>query len=663
MTMAPGHQEQERTRALLSFCREARIDDVAFILWAEELNSGHPTPAETDLWLEMVDKVKPQLASIGVTTSLNPWVVLLHADRGRRLKPGQRFQLMVDPYGREASATSCPLSPDLHEHLRRHYGQLARIHPRMIWVDDDFRLHNHAPLQWGGCFCALHMKEYSRRAGRPLTREEFVRGVLQPGKPHPYRKIWLETSRDAMVNLARLLGQAVSQVSPETQVGLMSSSPAVHCVEGRDWEGVLRGLAAGHAPVNRPHLPSYVEASAPAYLWNFSGISRLSAAMVPPDTRLFPELENWPHSRFAKSKSFTRFQVESSAALGAEGIAMDIFDIFGNGVIAQEGYGPELVKAKSLATRLRGLKLNLSRETGVQVLFNRGSSETLWTEKGESFSELQPEESFWASFLAVMGIAHTYREWGSRRPGVAAVSGQYFRGFSEAEIRELLAAGPILLNGDAVSTLVRMGLGGLLGIRGVEWLASNSGVPSYEQVIDGREYAGLHEGRLTAQALTGAYLRVEYGGDAVVHTEVRSPSGTPVGPGMAVAGKRAIVLPYGGGGDSQGLRHPVRQELIQRLLTELAGGDCPVFLQKAANVAVYSYLLERQLILLLVNASSDDCEELSIRCPGVQSREAQEVSVDGVRSPGDDLRLSGDTIILRTGLPRLGVKALVLSRT
>ena len=30
-TMAPGFHEEERLDALLSFCREARIDDVAFI--------------------------------------------------------------------------------------------------------------------------------------------------------------------------------------------------------------------------------------------------------------------------------------------------------------------------------------------------------------------------------------------------------------------------------------------------------------------------------------------------------------------------------------------------------------------------------------------------------------------------------------------------------
>ena len=610
----------------------------------------------------MVERVKPRLAAAGVTTSLNPWVVLLHADRGRVLKPGQSFHLMVDPRGRMASATACPLCPVLREHLRQHYERLAQIRPRTIWVDDDFRLHNHAPLEWGGCFCDLHMQEYSRRAGRTVSRDEFVKGVLQPGEPHPFRRIWLDTSRDTMVDLARILGQAVRRVSPDTQVGLMSSSPAVHCIEGRDWEQVLRGLAAGKEPVNRPHLPSYTEATGADYLWNFSRVSRLSAASVPADTRLYPELENWPHSRFSKSRAFTRFQIESSAALVPAGITMDIFDLFGNGAMAGEGWAPTLVQAKALANRLRELKLDPRRETGVEVLFNPEASYSLQTEKGESFGELAPDAAFWASFLAVMGIGHTYRRWSGQKDLVVAFSGQYCRGLNESQIRELLSSNVALLNGDAIWTLHKMGLGELIGVRRADWVASDSGIPSYEQVIDGRVYAGLNEARLTAQALTGDYLRIEYQAGVAIHTEVRNPSGARSGPGMAVANRRHIMLPYGRGSDYQGLRHPVRQALLQSLLTDLAGDRCPVFLGNTASVAVYDYELEKTRVLLLVNASLDDYPELEIYRVRSSPAEAMEISSTGSRRLGKDLRAEKERLVLGTGLKRLEVKALVFPK-
>jgi hypothetical protein len=659
LAMVPDFHEEERSGALSAFCREAQIDDVAFILWAEELNTGHLTLHEIEPWLRMVERVKPRLAAQGVTTSLNPWSALLHADRGRSLKPGQQFRLMVDSTGRTASATACPLCPALREHLRQQYERLAQLQPRVIWVDDDFRLHNHSPLLWGGCFCELHMQEFSRRAGRTVAREEFVRGVLQPGPPHPFRRIWLDTNRETMVSLAAMLGQAVRRVSSETQVGLMSSAPEVHCIEGRDWEGVLRGLAAGKAPVNRPHLPSYSEVSGADYLWNFSRISRLSAAMVPPDTLLYPELENWPHSRFSKSRTFTRFQVESSAALGTAGITMDIFDLFGNGAMPREGYAQPLVHAKALANRLKGLKLEHSKESGVQVLYNPKASYSLWTEKGQSLSELAPEEDFWAGFLGVMGIAHTFREWSGQKQSVLAISGQYGRGLQAPQIRELLSGNVVLLNGDAIFTLVQMGLGSIVGVKRADWLASDSGMPSFEQVTDGRTYAGLREGRLTAQALTGDYLKIEYEGDVSVHTEVRDPSGERTGPGMAVVGQRLILLPFGRSAGCLGLRHPVRQALLQSLLSELAGERCPVFLEDTANIAVYAYDLGERRALLLVNASNDDYDELRLGGVGWSPGNAVEISSEGTRALGNGLISEGNRLILKNGLRRFQVKALV----
>src|SRR5512135_2781797 len=63
LAMVPDFHEEERLEALSTFCREAQIDDVAFILWAEELNTGHPTLQEIEPWLRMVERAKPRLAS------------------------------------------------------------------------------------------------------------------------------------------------------------------------------------------------------------------------------------------------------------------------------------------------------------------------------------------------------------------------------------------------------------------------------------------------------------------------------------------------------------------------------------------------------------------------------------------------------------------------
>jgi hypothetical protein len=230
----PGHHEEKRMDELVSFCKKARIDDVMFFIDCEELSQGHLSIEETRPWMKVIAYGKERLEPLGITTSINPWPTLLHCDRGRKLKEGQDFRLMVDPYGNNANAVVCPLCSEFQKYITEMYAYYASIKPNMLWVEDDFRLHNHGPLSWGGCFCEAHMEEYSRRAGRKLTREEFVEGVLKPGNPHLYRKIWLDMARETMVKLAQSIGESVHKVSPTTRVGLMSSNPEVHCAEGRD---------------------------------------------------------------------------------------------------------------------------------------------------------------------------------------------------------------------------------------------------------------------------------------------------------------------------------------------------------------------------------------------------------------------------------------------
>jgi hypothetical protein len=341
-----GFREEERLRDLIAFCSAARIDDVMFFNDGEELNRGHPLPEETQAAIAAIAGWKRSLAAIGVSTSINPWSTLLHADRGRVLRPGQDFTTMVDANGRAATTTACPLCPRWRSYITETYAAFAAAEPWALWVEDDLRLHNHPPLDWGGCFCELHLAEFSRRAGRPLTREELVAGLLAPGEPHPYRRIWLETGRDTWNDLARMIGEAVHAVSPGTRVGLMSSDPSVHCIEGRDWGGVLSGLAGSGPLLSRPHLPAYQEVAPADYLWRFAAIPRLVRAFSPPRTETLPELEDFPFGPRVSSRVFTRFKLESSIAAESDGATLDLFSIMGNSVSPDDGIAAMLAGSR-----------------------------------------------------------------------------------------------------------------------------------------------------------------------------------------------------------------------------------------------------------------------------------------------------------------------------
>ena len=294
----PGFNDESELQSLERYVREARIDDVAVFANVEELNTGHMTKEEQDVYLRLMERVRDLLSGMGVTFSVNHWHSVMHADLGKRMDPSLGFRPMVDVEGNEAALCVCPLCEKWQRHIAGLYARYARLEPSILWVEDDFRLHNHAPLVWGGCFCEEHMRLYSERAGKALTREEFLRGVLRPGPPHPYRKIWLDVSRETMLSAARAIGQAVREASATAKVGLMSSVPSVHAAEGRDWHALLGALAAGLPPVDRIHLPGYQEQAPGAYLAGFNRVALLNRAFLPRETEVYPELENYPTRSF-----------------------------------------------------------------------------------------------------------------------------------------------------------------------------------------------------------------------------------------------------------------------------------------------------------------------------------------------------------------------------
>ena len=660
----PGHREEEKIEDLLRFCRQGLIDDVMFFIDCEDLNQGHIRKEEVKPWLDLIVKVKKELNAMGITTSINPWVTLNHADRGRKLKEGQDFQLMVDPYGRKSTACVCPLSQEWKNYITEIYAFYASINPYMLWIEDDFRFHNHGPLQWGGCFCEDHMELYSQKAGKSLSREEFLKGILQTGEPHPYRKIWLDTARTTLVDLAEEIGKAVHQISPQVRLGLMSSIPAVHCAEGRDWEGILKGLAQETPMVNRPHLPSYQEISPQSYFWNFNTISVLSKANVPVDTEIYPELENSPRTLFAKSRTFSRFQIELSTALGAHGITMNLFNVMGNGIAIQDGFQDMLKEAKPFLNQLAQLEIGKKTPQGVKVLFSPTSSYTLHTAVGERMEELYPSENFWAGLLSAYGIANCYSMEKKHKGEVLAISGQYFRNLTYEEIQFLLDNNFVLLDGEAVETLFELGYGALLGIKNMKWYPEHNGNYAYEEVCNGEAYYGIDQARISLQRADGGFYEIEYAVTPYVITQAKRPNDELIGPSMVVIDQRTFILP------SKGKDHfftihldSFKQAIIKSILKKMPKEKKPAYTMDAPYLGIYTYEGEGRRIILVVNASGDNTDDISIHIPEMTNglaKNVQQISRKGCSTLTVEWEHKEGEAVFHTSLERFEIKAFVL---
>lgn len=614
----PGWHEEERIEGAIRTCKKYGFSNAILFINAEEYNVGHMTREEARPWVETIKRAASRFRAEGITVSLNPWSEILHLDRGRTLKPGQNFTRMVDKNGLSCTCVACPLDKNWLEYyldLCEYF--VSEIKPDIYWIEDDFRLHNHAPLEYGGCFCEKHMAAYCEKLGETVPREEFVRRLLAPGKVNPARKAWLDVQRESMRALAEIIGQRVRRANPDTEVGLMSSDPKAHGLEGRDWRGVLYGFAQGGVPIDRIHLPCYHEITGKAYFWGFNVTSMMTRALIPPETLVYPELENSSFSVYAKNRRFLRFQLESALPLGLSGMTYDIYDFVGNGEIPSFGYGEEILKITPYLDRVSKL-LDFSALTGPVVPIDERTSYVTETARGENIVECISNDNWFAGYLSALGGCYRHSLDRAFREEIVAVSGQYLRNLKKEEVRALFRDNFVLMDGNAVLTLCDLGLQDTAGILSAELLLADSNLQSFEQVVDGRKIEGIEELRATSQERAGNYVRIDYAPETKVHlyTETFDNVARRVGPGMALVEEKIGIIPYALEGVLFEQFNVLRTETVKDMLFRFRAKS-PLVVSRELCVSPYLYDRGKEWVLFLVNTTVDNYEETVFRLKNV----------------------------------------------
>lgn len=572
-TLDPATYDARKAQQLLAFCRQGQIDEVVFFINPEELNQGHVTKIRAAQWLTAIRQAAQPLQAAGIAISLNPWTTIMHSDRGRQVPAQLGFDTMVNYQGQQSESMACPADQRWRDYLSARYAQFAAIHPVRLWLEDDFRRFKSPPFRLG-CFCPRHMAIFSQAIGHPVSREEFVAGLLKPGKVNPYRKIYLDNARQEMIAVAKQIEQAVHAVSPQTDLALMTSFPDWHCIEARDWHGLLEALSGARAPTLRPHLPAYNEIAPLKYARVFDQYTRTTAAFAGSHAATYPELENYMYSPYVKSSAFTQFQLETTALIGAKGIMLNLFDMMGNGVDPDYHYASMLAASKPLLNLFSQQRLQLAHQQGVKVLMSQDSSYTIQTTQSK-VAQLVPHETDWLSLLSTFGIATVAQPYtrGQQFKGqVIAVSGQLFHNLTDAEIQHLITDNVTLLDGPAIEILLTRRLGDLINVTTGKWHSPRTGYQSYEQ-LDGQTISQVENPRLTMLSHTGAYLQLTYDQAKPVSiiSNVYNEYAEKLGPMLAVANQRTLLLPlsqhekYGWEAQYNQYRELILKQLLQKM--------------------------------------------------------------------------------------------------
>lgn len=164
--------------------------------------------------------------------------------------------------GQEEFVT-CPYDTGFQDYLRDQLKKLAALSPKVIMVDDDFRLMYRGGR---GCACPLHMAAYRKAGGRAATREELLAYLCREDEAgKEAREQYVETQRDSLLQAARAMREGIDAVDP--------ALPGLFCCVGPTTEfaseiaHILAG--AGNPAVVRVNNGNYTPAGA-RYLSNIA---------------------------------------------------------------------------------------------------------------------------------------------------------------------------------------------------------------------------------------------------------------------------------------------------------------------------------------------------------------------------------------------------------
>lgn len=613
----PPWRFEEVFQELTELAPKFKLDEVIIKVDTEEFSHGHPSLEWLRAYQPKLMAVKEALEKKNIVFSINPWITVGHCDRGRDDRanyPG--LGVIVGHDGKQTKHCACPLSEVWRNHIRQLWTIYAETKPHIMWIEDDIRTFNHEPVRFG-CFCDHHMELFSQRVGQKVTREELVEAMLRPGKPHPWRKEYMIMQREIMIETASFLAKVVHAVSPDTCMGLMSSGPRQHCLEGRDWERFAEAIADGKPLYSRPPMGNYWEDSLRGFYYSHDSI-KLTRHVLPKNVIEQTEVENVPFTRFSKSINFTFVEMAISFAYGSHGVTLNMFDHVGTPLAEEMHFGQLLADKKDYLNALAQESQKSGVFRGVQLLHHPEASFCKELAAGADYQEMAEDGYQMMNALEAMGIPTVYDA-----SSVIAVSGQTVRSYSDEEIRQMLHKG-VLLDGIAAQVLLERGFGKAIGLKSIAPAVHRSELPyivSAEE-LHNEAFGGAKQKYISATLPdlggTVRFTMIEPEDNCQIISSWVDADAKRIAPAMVAFenefGGRVVIHAFEyATGVGIAYYHPFRRVQMQEVVRYLAGGKPELLFScdGAYPLALRKSLNENAELLGAFNLNLDDWENCS----------------------------------------------------
>lgn len=463
----------QRLEELVRFGHESGIDSVQFFVNTFR-HSYYALPIDVETqqpWIDwMRDVVGPRMRAEGFGFELNFQELLGATTSNTDLRSIYKWkQFMVDHYGKTSPGSPCPEDAIYREEMAKMLRGWASTKPDILWIDDDFRLHNHS-TDGMYCYCPLHLEKFARLTGRQYTREEILAGVLKPGAPSEFRAQWLNFLGDCMAELAQWISDQIHAQSPDTRVALMTSGTGIHSLEGRDWKKVLGNFAGKFKPLIRPTFGLYTGTTAPPKSASagltliISQIQVVEQALGTDNCDFAPELENTRYTTWAKSVAHSTHSLILGQLMGLPMITAAVNDLDGSPIAEEPTTVPLFRNARPRMEALAALNLKAWPIVGLVALSDKDVARKTHLAANADYDDMAPGGHL-ESVMAQMGIPLNYLTAANAANGrVVLLEAGTIWNASDDELKKLLS-GAVLMTSSAARIVIERGLGDFIGVQ------------------------------------------------------------------------------------------------------------------------------------------------------------------------------------------------------
>ena len=454
------------------------VDDV----WLSTLY-GYPSPADHKKVADNLMVIAEMYREAGISVSLQISNTLGHGqymcgiDCSGLVFDGSPVKNMTDGYGVTSEYCFCPRGEYFKDYILKTLEYYTPIKPDILWVDDDFRLPNHAPVDYG-CFCDDCIAEFNARYGYSYSRAELTEEILHGDLT--VRERFLRFQREGMSELMRGIMEVFHKGSPDTVPGLQHAVPGGYIMGSHDFAFDVMREVTGKDPVSRPGGGFYIDFNPDDVTIKGLEVELQNAALPEYVKKNSPEIENLPHCVFGKSPAGTAMETSYYFMCGASDMSYSSMQ----GVEPVEWYGNMLElfsKQRHYWDKLSEYN-SFTRATGIRYFYSKND----WCRRlseSDGFHQLHAYKHIHTRDFLRDGISFTFDR---REESVHFLHPAEVTGLTDADVRYLLPQN-VITDGETLAILAEMGYN--LGVESVR-IPTADALPLYDKYSEHRLNGG-----------------------------------------------------------------------------------------------------------------------------------------------------------------------------